>query len=152
MPSRSLLCAASKRLRAKNPAATRSAARFASAVSSRACSASSRGPDGALATVVVFSRSRAGGLGLSALLAGGDTGAGDTGADDVGAGDAGAGDTGASVGVLLISRSVFGVFVALGRLISVLGGRSSLAFFTTSAVGASVLSATAPDGVEDACQ
>src|SRR5215510_13753011 len=147
MPSRSLLCAASKRLRAKNPAATRSAARFASAIRSRACSASSRGPHGALATSVVFSRWRAGGLGLSALLAGGDTGA-----DDTGAGDAGGGDTGTSVADVLISRSVFGVFVALGRLISVLGGRSSLAFFTTSAAGASVLSATAPDGVEDACQ
>src|SRR6185503_7830683 len=147
MPSRSLLCAASKRLRAKNCATTRSAARFASAVRSRACSASSRGPDGALAAVAVFSCSRAGGLGLSALLAGGDTGAGDT-----GAGDAGAGDTGASVGVVLISRSVFGASVALGRPISVLGGRSSLTFFTTSAAGAEVLSATAPDGVEDACQ
>src|SRR5262245_22695592 len=146
MPSRSLLCAASKRLRAKNCAATRSAARFASPMRSRACSASSRGPDGALATVVL-SRSRAGGLGLSVLLAGGDTGAGDT-----GAGDAGGGDTGASVAAVLISRSVFGAFVVLGRLISVLGGRSSLAFLTTSAAGAAVLSATAPDGVEGACQ
>src|SRR4029453_4718673 len=151
MPSRSLLCAAAKRLRAKNSAATRSAARFASVIRSRACSASSRGPEGTAAPPAALSRSRAGGLGRSVLLAGG----GGLGRSVLLAGGgAGAGEAGDADAVFLIFRAAFGAAAGAGGLISLAGPRSSLAFLTASALdaGAAGLSARAPGGAEGVCQ